>query len=180
MHPAVERLVGLVPSPRPRHPRDWQAVERELGTPVPTDYQQLIEAYGGGLFDETVWILDPACPDEDHNLLSATTERAEVLADLRETEPAPQQIRDTGARVAPWAYVEDSGAYLYWLAEPGQKPDEWTVMSNEGRGPLWEHHDTRCAPFLLAVLTGRAETEYFPELPAEVHTFEANDDILDA
>ncbi|MFE2039095.1 hypothetical protein ACFXBB_38945 [Streptomyces scopuliridis] len=78
----------------------------------------------------------------------------------------------------PWAYVEDSGAYLYWLEQPGQTPDEWTVMFNEGRGPRWEHHDTQCASFLLSVLTGQAETEYFTDFPADGHQFDANDDIL--
>lgn len=179
MHPAVERLTELVPPPGPRRSRDWQAVEQELGTPVPADYQQLVETYGGGVFDETIWLLDPACPDDDYNLLAATAERAEVLADLWKTEPVPEQLQTAGARVIPWAYVEDSGAWLYWLVQPGQKPDAWTVMLNEGRGPLWEHHSAPCADFLLAVLTGQAETEYFPDLPADEHQFDSNDDILE-
>ncbi|WP_254667997.1 SMI1/KNR4 family protein [Streptomyces griseus] len=132
-----------------------------------------------GLFDESVRLLDPACPDEDYNLLAAAAERAEVLAALWETGPVPDQIRTSGVRVIPWASIEGSGAYLYWLAEPEQKPDEWTVMFNEGRGPLREHHDTQCSTFLSAVLTGQTETEYFPQLPADEHSFASNDDILE-
>ncbi|MGW9122737.1 hypothetical protein ACWGRV_40175 [Streptomyces sp. NPDC055663] len=68
---------------------------------------------------------------------------------------------------------------LYWLMRPEVEPDNWTVMFNEGRGPLWEQHDSSCAAFLLAILTGEADTEYFPDLPADEHEFDSNDDILE-
>ncbi|WP_432066178.1 SMI1/KNR4 family protein [Streptomyces sp. C10-9-1] len=179
MHPAVERLTALVPPPESRRSRDWPTAEQQLCTPLPADYRQLVDAYGGGVFDETIWLLDPACPDNDYNLLAATTERTEVLTRLWKAETIPDQLRTPGARAIPWAYVEDSGSYLYWLAHPGQKPDAWTVMLNEGRGPRWEPHHTTCAPFLLAVLTGHADTGCFPDLPTNQHQFRSNDDILE-
>lgn len=82
MHPAAERLSGLIPPATPRRSRDWATVERQLGTPLPDDYKELIETYGGGVFDETIWLLDPECPDEDYNLHGQATERAATLADL--------------------------------------------------------------------------------------------------
>ncbi|WP_328446520.1 hypothetical protein OG780_09295 [Streptomyces sp. NBC_00386] len=51
-------------------------------------------------------------------------------------------------------------------------------MLDEGRGPEWEHHVGHCASALLSVLTGEAETDYFPGLPLESHRFDSNDDIL--
>ncbi|MEV3947616.1 SMI1/KNR4 family protein [Streptomyces halstedii] len=178
MHPAVERLTELVTPSGPHRSRDWPAVERALGTALPTDYRQLVETYGGGVFDETIWLLDPACPDEDYELLAQAAEKAETLKKLWEVEPRPAQLQESGTEVLPWAYIEGTGAMLYWLVKPGQDPDEWTVMFNEGRGPLWEHHDAQCASFLLAVLTGRAETDYFPALPVDQHQFDSNDEIL--
>ncbi|WP_405873966.1 SMI1/KNR4 family protein [Streptomyces sp. NBC_00005] len=179
MHPAVERLSGIIPPGAPRRSRDWPAAEQRLGTPLPEDYKELVETYGGGVFDETIWLLDPDCPDQDYNLLGQATERAEILANLWQTEAKPTELQsDADAQVLPWAYLEDSGAYLYWLRQPGQKPTEWTVMLNEGRGPEWEHHPTQCAPFLLSVLTGEAETEYFADLPIDSHQFDSNDEIL--
>ncbi|MFJ2774935.1 SMI1/KNR4 family protein [Streptomyces sp. NPDC087300] len=178
MHPAVERLTTLVPPPGPRRPRDWAVAEQRLGTSLPQDYKELVEAYGGGVFDETVWLLDPACPDEDYNLLDQASERAEVLANLWESEAKPAQLQEDGAHVLPWAYIEGSGALLYWLRWPGQKPDEWTVMFNEGRGPEWEHHAQPCVLFLLSVLTGEADTKYFPGFPPNDHQFDSNDHIL--
>ncbi|WP_208030037.1 hypothetical protein [Streptomyces cyanogenus] len=56
------------------------------------------------------------------------------------------------------------------------------MLYNEGRGPLWEHHDMGCLAFLLAVLTRMAKTEYFGELydvlrPTE-HRFATADQAL--
>ncbi|MFB8036100.1 SMI1/KNR4 family protein [Streptomyces sp. NPDC056004] len=179
MHPDVERLTALVAPPVPHRTVDWAAIEEELGTPLPTDYRQLVEIYGGGVFDETIWLLDPACPDDDYNLVAQAVERADTLEKLWETEPKPTQLETSGARALPWAYIEGTGAVLYWLMRPEVEPDSWTVMFNEGRGPLWEHHDSSCAAFLLAILTGEADTEYFPDLPADEHEFDSNDDILE-
>lgn len=92
MHPAVARLIEIVPPSGPRRSRDWNAVERELGTPLPEDYKELIEVYGGGVFDETVWLLDPECPDEDYNLVAQFAEREKVLARLWQTEPKPAEL----------------------------------------------------------------------------------------
>ncbi|MFJ9909197.1 SMI1/KNR4 family protein [Streptomyces sp. NPDC101152] len=178
MHPAVERLSELIPPGTPRRTRDWALVEQRLGTPLPDDYKELVETYGGGVFDETIWLLDPECPDEDYNLLDQATERAEILADLWQTEAKPAALQHPDAQVLPWAYVEESGMYLYWLRQPGQKPNDWTVILNEGRGPEWEPHNSQCVPFLHALLTGEADTEYFTDLPSESHSFDSNDDIL--
>ncbi|MFJ7334409.1 hypothetical protein ACIQUU_14295 [Streptomyces sp. NPDC101116] len=76
------------------------------------------------------------------------------------------------------------GHILYWLARPGHAPDDGTVLYNEGRGPLWEHHEMGCLAFLLAVLTGTAQTEYFSHLyevqkPTE-HRFATADRTLGA
>ena len=179
MHPAVERLTEIIPPGTPRRSRDWAAAEQRLGTPLPEDYKELVELYGGGVFDETVWLLDPGCPDDDYNLLDQATARAEILAELWQTEAMPTELQDDPeAQVLPWAYIEESGAYLYWLWRPAQKPDEWTILLNEGRGPEWERHPGQCASFLLSVLTGETDTEYFPDLPFESHQFDSNDDIL--
>ncbi|MFF1272429.1 hypothetical protein ACFVZC_03245 [Streptomyces marokkonensis] len=60
----------------------------------------------------------------------------EILADLWEFEAKPAGLQEAGARVLPWAFKEGTGAFLYWSVRPGQHPDDWTVLHNEGRGPL--------------------------------------------
>lgn len=166
---ALDALVRLCPPPAdPRPPSvDWATTERALGTELPADYKHLVETYGDGIFDDTVWLLAPDSAHGDCDLHAQTVERDEILAGLWEFEAKPAALLEPGARVLPWAFEEGTGAFLYWLARPGRQPDEWTVLYNEGRGPLWEHHDMGCAAFLLAVLAGTAETEYFGSLYEE-------------
>lgn len=105
---------------------------------------------------------DPGSAYDDCDLHGQAAERAEILADLWEAgEERPDGLTGAGARVLPWAFEEGSGAFLYWLVRPGRRPEEWTVLYNEGRGPLWEHHTIGCVAFLRAALTGTVESEYF-------------------
>jgi hypothetical protein len=181
MHPSVARLIGIFPpASTPQNP-DWARVERTLGTPLPDDYKQLIEMYGGGVFDETIWLLEPDCADEGYDLVGQAQERDEVLANLWSMgEPKPAELEADGVRVIPWAYIEGSGHYLFWLTRPGEKPAEWTTILNEGRGPEWEHHPQSCADFLVGVMTGEVDSLYFSDLPAEIHRFDSNAGILSA
>ncbi|MFE1949310.1 SMI1/KNR4 family protein [Streptomyces sp. NPDC059524] len=159
---AVDALVRLCPPPaEPPPPVDWAQVESTLGTALPADYKKLVETYGDGVFDETIWLLVPGSTHDDCDLYAQAAEREEILAELWEFEDKPDGLLEEGARVLPWGSEEGTGAFLYWLVRPGQHPDDWTVLYNEGRGPLWEGHAMGCLDTLLAVLTGTAETEHF-------------------
>ncbi|SEB64882.1 SMI1/KNR4 family protein [Streptomyces sp. TLI_105] len=161
----LDALVRLCPPPADPPPAvDWGQAERSLGTALPADYKQLVDTYGDGIFDDTIWLLVPDSAYDDCDLHAQATERAEILTDLWEFEAKPAELLEAGARVVPWAFEEGTGAFLYWLTRPGQQPDEWTVLYNEGRGPLWEHHDMGCSAFLWAALTGTADTAYFGSL----------------
>ncbi|MER6254673.1 hypothetical protein ABT224_25285 [Streptomyces sp. NPDC001584] len=180
---ALDALVRLCPPPADPPPAvDWAQAERALGAALPADYKQLVETYGDGLFDETIWLLVPDSAYDDCDLHAQTAERDEILTGLWEFEAKPAGLLEAGARVVPWALEEGTGAFLYWLVRPGQHPDEWTVLYNEGRGPLWEHHAVGCLAFLLAVLAGTAETDYFGHLYEELklteHRFETADQTL--
>src|SRR4051794_23736409 len=53
----VQELTGLIPPPTsPVDARgDWNSVESALGLKLPTDYKQIIEAYGTGRFFGWLW-----------------------------------------------------------------------------------------------------------------------------
>ncbi|MFJ3913507.1 SMI1/KNR4 family protein [Streptomyces vinaceus] len=162
---ALDALVRLCPPPADPPPAvDWAKTERALGAALPADYKLLVETYGDGVFDDTIWLLAPDSAESDRDLHAQSAEREEILAELWEFEEKPAALLEVGARILPWAFEEGTGAFLYWLVRPGQHPDEWTVLYNEGRGPLWEHHGMGCLTFLLAVLTGTAQTAYFGHL----------------
>ncbi|MFE0640559.1 SMI1/KNR4 family protein [Streptomyces sp. NPDC058877] len=180
MHPDVERLTRIVPPPAERRPRDRPEVEARPGRTLPEDFKNLVDTYGGGVFDETIWILEPDCADPDHGLLAMKVERAEVLERLWEIgpEPRPRQLEDDGAGLLPLAYIEGTGAHLYWLTGEDVRPEDWTVPANAGRGPEWEHHPVPSTRLVLSVLTGEIRSDILDDLPADDHTFDPNDEIL--
>ncbi|MER6979144.1 hypothetical protein [Streptomyces carpinensis] len=49
------------------------------GQPVP---ERLVQTYGDGLFDETIWLLAPDATYDDCYLHAQAAERAEVLTEL--------------------------------------------------------------------------------------------------
>ncbi|MGY4394583.1 SMI1/KNR4 family protein [Streptomyces virginiae] len=176
MHPAVEALVQLVPPQQEAAPRDWSAVHSRLGHDLPEDYRQLVDTYGGGLFDEVIWILEPDCEDKEYDLFAMIQERAEVLERLWEKgrgEPKPAQLAEPASSLVPFAHIEGTGAFLYWLTQEGQDPAAWTVMADAGRGPEWEYYPVSCVRFVKAALTGEIRSNMFDEmLPTDNHTFE--------
>ncbi|MFE0460769.1 SMI1/KNR4 family protein [Kitasatospora sp. NPDC058965] len=162
----TEPLVRRCPPPAGGgDPVDWAAVEATLGTPLPADYKRLVRTYGGGLFAGVLWLLAPGCPEPMYELVAQAAEREEILAELWAAgEEKPSELDDGTTRLLPWGYAEGAGHVLYWLVRPGVEPEEWTVVLNEGRGPLWEAHPVSCSRFLLDVVAGTTTSFYFTGL----------------
>ncbi|WP_460698423.1 SMI1/KNR4 family protein [Nocardia thraciensis] len=153
MTAAMEQLRQLVPPPAPAPDTDWNSVERTIGLRLPADYKEFIDTYGGSRWENYLYVLAPGCPNDSYDLFEWKDWQAEALEGLWEFEPKPAELTEEGARVIPWA-TTDNGEMLYWLIRPGQGPDDWTVLINEGRGPRWEHVPHTCTQFLAAALTG--------------------------
>ncbi|WP_435591718.1 SMI1/KNR4 family protein [Nocardia sp. bgisy118] len=169
---SVQQLRQLVSPPPNRRDVDWDGVERDLGDELPADYKELIGIYGGGYWDNYLYILEPGCANDDYNLLDWKDWHTEVLEDLWEFEDKPAELNEDGARLLPWA-TTDNGELLYWLIRPGLRSDDWTVMVNEARGDHWEHFGHTCTQFLASALTGDIRStllsaHYFP-LPVHTH-----------
>ncbi|MFJ5926514.1 SMI1/KNR4 family protein [Kitasatospora sp. NPDC092948] len=173
MDNALNTLAGLLPRPASARPKDWDSVRRQLGTDLPADYKAFIDSYGGGCVDAYLWILEPGCVNEYYDLFEAVEERAEANEYLWSSgEPKPAELDHRDTRVIPWAST-DNGEFLYWLAKPGQDPDQWTVMVNEARGPWWEHFDLTLTRFLARSLTRETRSEILSDLyPTIPHDFQ--------
>lgn len=174
MSRTVDRLTEIVTPPQSAGIEvDWEEVARAVGTPVPADYVELIERYGGGRFDEYLWLLEPDARSY-YDLTEKIDDREGDLEDLWDGgEAKPPQLEVPGARAIAWAST-DNGEYLYWLAEEGREPEEWTVLVNEARGERWEHFEMGCAEFLFSSLTGDVRSELlWSRYPADPHKFES-------
>ncbi|MFG2823355.1 DNA/RNA non-specific endonuclease [Kitasatospora sp. NPDC048365] len=176
---ALEQLSRLLPRPDGVEPKDWDSVRRQLGTDLPADYKAFVDTYGGGYVDAYLWVLEPGCANEFYDLIDADEERAEAYEELWDGgEEKPAELDGTGARLIPWAST-DNGEFLFWLARPGQDPDEWTVMVNEARGPWWEHLDMGFSQFLAAALTGEVRSEILSDsFPTSPHDFRSSADFV--
>ncbi|MEV6398886.1 SMI1/KNR4 family protein [Streptomyces sp. NPDC051907] len=180
----TDPLRRLCPPPGAIRDVEWAAVEEALGAVLPADYKRLVQRYGGGVFAGTIWLLEPDCPDPMYDLVVQTAEHEEMLATLwTRGVDSPPELREGDVRLVPWGYVEGAGHWLYWLARPDVEPEEWTVVLNEGRGPLWEAHPASCSQFLLDVVAGTTTSYYFADLdevvdPDDRYRFIPHSEIL--
>jgi hypothetical protein len=171
VNPSLARLIELIPPPAEPREKDWAAVERTLGLPLPPDYKELIHTYGGSNWDDYLYLLEPGCPNDNYDLIEWEDQQTEALEGLWEVEKKPEELEEVGTRVVPWA-TTDNGECLYWLVRPDTDPAEWTVMVNEARGERWEHHHATATRFLVDVLNGDLSSSILSSLfPLHVHEF---------
>jgi SMI1-KNR4 cell-wall len=179
MNRHVTRITELAPRPSDPSARNWEEVERSLGTVLPADYKKLVDVFGGGVFDGYLWLLEPDCGNHPYDLAGNIDERSESLEYLWESgEPQPTELREPGSKLIPWAST-DNGEFLYWLAQEGQAPESWSVMINEARGEEWEHHPSGCAELLADLLSGETHSEILsPNFPKPDHTFTPSSEFV--
>ncbi|MGW3208989.1 Lsr2 family DNA-binding protein [Streptomyces sp. NPDC001135] len=158
----LERLTELCPPPAPvQPPVNWASVESALRLRLPEDYKQLTAAYGPGRFANFLWVFDPRHTSVHVNLISPAQDRTR------------EQVRDDYARGIYPAPVDpdlllpcggtDNGEDLFWITDPKNDPDAWTIAVNEARGPRWYTFDGNLTQFLVAVLSGTTTVPQFPE-----------------
>ncbi|MFG2334776.1 SMI1/KNR4 family protein [Streptomyces sp. NPDC048604] len=132
---------------------DWTAMEEELQCPLPADYKELFEAFGGGVFSESVYFL---ARDEGISFDFLAQWRAELSTD-RDSSLGSVSAMDPYAVYAPggkglvtWASTEWGDQYC-WLLDaerPGEHPVLARVEDNE-----WRRYDMSTSEFLYRVLT---------------------------
>jgi hypothetical protein len=138
----------------------------------------LVDTYGGGRFDNYLWLLEPGCANRYYELGYVKRERDEALELLwGGGEPRPEQLDMPGTSVIPWG-VTDNGEVLYWLLAPAAAADGWTVLINEARGERWEHLRVGCSEALVGLLSGEIHSEILSSsFPLIDHEFRPTKDF---
>ncbi|MGW0189362.1 SMI1/KNR4 family protein [Streptomyces sp. NPDC003362] len=172
MSPELKRLAELLPTPAdPQTAPDWSAAEENLHATLPTDYRELIGAYGGGLIDDYLLLLEPGCPNDVYDLLKISAEREEANHALWEFEDKPAEMEPEESRLVCWA-TTDNGEHLYWLIQPGDTPASRPILINSESGEEWESYDMTVTRFLTAVLNAEVQTDIFwDRFPLSSHDF---------
>ncbi|WP_217549183.1 SMI1/KNR4 family protein [Streptomyces sp. GbtcB6] len=157
---AREELLRLVPPPEEAAAEiDWESVEDELGISLPDDYKWLAERYGSGSFDQFMTILHPSSRFYPTRLVDAAERSAEIL----------EQMPDSLKRKVPYEIDEllavgktDNGDTIYWITNPEEDPNAWTVTANGARNTKWPHFDGGIVEFLVAILSRVTRLDVFP------------------
>ncbi|MFE9698249.1 SMI1/KNR4 family protein [Streptomyces sp. NPDC006270] len=133
---------------------DWAAIEAELGVPLPEDYKQLYETFGGGVLSDSVYFLG--------------RDEAVVFAFLAQWRVALSVDRDSSfagtSAVDPYAIYAPGGKELvgwgstawadeyFWLVD-AERSDDHPILARSHDGGAWDRYDMSTSEFLYRVLT---------------------------
>jgi hypothetical protein len=138
---------------------DWAAIEGELEVPLPADYKELYEAFGGGVFSDSVYFLGR---DEGLAFDFLTQWRAALSADrdselgsVSAVEPYAIYAPD-GKGLVPWGSTEWADEYC-WLID-AERPGEYPVLARAEDG-AWHRYDMSTSEFLYRIL---ADADFQP------------------
>ncbi|MFJ5228974.1 SMI1/KNR4 family protein [Kitasatospora sp. NPDC088391] len=123
-------LLGPPPRRRPR-PSDWAEVERHVGSPLPGDYKEFMDAYGTGVISGELVVLHPLGSSP---LLPRMREVHERQADRRRRAAA-----HGGIEHHPYPVHPEPGGLVFWGHDPsgdehfflptGADPDRWEIVT---------------------------------------------------
>ncbi|MFI5807900.1 DUF5959 family protein [Streptomyces sp. NPDC051561] len=130
----MDKLVAVTGwDPDRRTAIDWTAAEALLGTPLPSDYRELVERFGpDGQFDDYLSVYPPG-----------------RIADLSEALAAHED--HPPGKLLWWAGSEHRQD-LCWLAD-GPDPDRWPVLHRRDATENWERYEGTATEFVFRMLT---------------------------
>lgn len=151
---------------------DWSSVSEELRALIPSDYQEMIDTFGGGSFDRHIWIHSPRGRGDPYDLVSAVIEREMALELLWDAgEEVPAAIDRENDRLIAWASTGD-GEYLYWLVPEKNDSQVRRRIAVQDYDGDWEFFDFSCTEFLLRWINGQLDTNLISSAFAEFeHSF---------
>ncbi|WP_367044465.1 SMI1/KNR4 family protein [Streptomyces sp. Je 1-332] len=138
---------------------DWEVIEGELQFPLPVDYKELFETFGGGVFSDSVYFLGS---DEGLAFDFLTQWRVALSVDQEARAVGvsvvePYGIYDPGGKgLVPWGSTEWADEY-FWLVD-ADKPAEYPILARAEDGE-WHRHDMSTSEFLYRVL---ADADFQP------------------
>ncbi|MFE1262553.1 SMI1/KNR4 family protein [Streptomyces albogriseolus] len=138
----------------------WATVEEELGVPLPADYKELAEAFGGGVFSESVSFMGCGTsvsfdlPAQWRAALSAA--RDGMYGSVSAAGPY-DAYTPGGKGVVTWGSTEWADQYC-WLID-AERPGHCPVLARSHDPGPWYRYDMSTAEFLHRVL---ADADFRP------------------
>ncbi|UYQ64001.1 SMI1/KNR4 family protein [Streptomyces peucetius] len=163
----LEALRTLLPPPPEPYlgDADWEWVAEQLGTRLPAEYVELMEAYGGSTW--LGWLNLPAPLNTGPGGLVAEQWYRDAYRELREQFPEyqPLQVWPEKGGFLPFASTID-GDQICWLTE-GDDPDAWPLIVVPRHADQGDPLPQGLTDTLLEWLRGRFRAEGFPGLDVD-------------
>ncbi|MFF0557888.1 SMI1/KNR4 family protein [Streptomyces sp. NPDC004266] len=144
----VQRLLEFTGWEPSAHSVDWAAVEEELRVPLPPDFKQLCEGFGGGTFCDSVAFYGRTEGFRFNFLLPWQA----PLPPLPAESGQYQEYTPGGKGYIKWASSEWGTEYC-WLVD-AQQPGAYPVLAR-GEAGEWCEYDMSTSEFLYRVLADK-------------------------
>ncbi|WP_233224309.1 SMI1/KNR4 family protein [Amycolatopsis sp. BJA-103] len=140
---------------------DWTTVERELGTPLPGDYKELLTRFPAGGFRGVIEISNPGQSAEEcanvkrhnHQMLGFFGDE-----DLGYLRGVTYRLFPEPGGLYPWGN-DGAGGTFWWITGPAD-PDEWPVVYHD-RDAWHEEHPGPMTSVIREVLVSTGEDNIF-------------------
>jgi hypothetical protein len=165
----IEALIKVVPPPA--EPLEafvapWEAVEADLGTPLPHDYKEFVRRYGNGLFMELLWICIPRSAHANRLEFAPIASRI-----FKEDFPDfPYAIWPDPGGLFPIGMTENHDCIFWRMAGPTK---DWTIIVWGRASKACEAFPCGLTEFLTGLARGTIRPRDFPsDLTACEHLFQ--------
>jgi len=151
---------------------DWEAIEKQLSTPLPEDYKSFVRTYGTGTINRFIVVFNPFSANKFVNLVERGRLELQALASLAADFPQyyPLLLYPSPGGLLPFA-ATDNGDIIHWRTIG--TPEQWTVTVGESRGPKYYDFCGQMTDFLEALLTRSIECDVLPRsFPSHRPVFE--------
>jgi hypothetical protein len=169
----AERLVELLHAPMREAAYSWESAEEAIGTPLPSDYKDLIDRIGTVEIDEILTLFGPDAGKPAADIARLVDRRERAWDEYREVIELPERFFRKGRRLIAFAAVDAN--YFFWDARDDAAPDDWGVVIVDADLDAWHEFDLSATECLYSILVGeirvKAFADYFDEAEHTVERF---------
>ena len=163
----IENLLRIAPASALGAPSstpalvNWSDVQSRLGCGLPDDYKSLIETYVPGSFGGFIHIFRPSFPYPAIDLEEQIESSAAALKELQlGGERIPYRLDEPSELMA--VGRTDNGDVIYFVRQPLDDPNSWTIAVNEARGDEWDTFEGDITDFVASAISGARRFAVFP------------------
>jgi hypothetical protein len=168
---SLERLIQIASPPAPPvetgSPKQWNLIQKRLGTPLPTDYKKLIDRYGTGTFNNFIVPYNPFAKDDSLNLFQAldthhqASRQIQIEGDVSWSVVHPYQLFPAPDGLLPWGTTATFGKTFFW--QVSGPPETWVTVFYNLRDGEYEVWKLTITSFLTRLFLREIESVLLPE-----------------